>query len=133
MSCFGVTVELCTGLSPGIGDNARALRVQAALLSILIVLYAVACIFGAAAGRASMIAFFLFTDLTGLAWQAWNHLLDMASLWRALDFLPALIVGVWVGNRAFNKADPVSFRRWVLRLLMLLSMLTGARALVQIL
>lgn len=88
---------------------------------------------GAAAGRASMIAFFLFTDLTGMAWQAWNHLLDMASLWRALVFLPALIVGVWVGNRGFNKADPVSFRRWVLRLLMLLSVLTGARALVQIL
>ncbi len=27
---------------------------------------------GAAAGRASMIAFFLMTDVTGLAWQGWN-------------------------------------------------------------
>jgi hypothetical protein len=31
------------------------------------------------------------------------------------------------------KADVANFRRWVLRLLMLLALLTGARALMQIL
>ncbi len=88
---------------------------------------------GAAAGRASMIAFFLITDLTGLAWQGWSGLLSLATVWRALLFLPALAAGVWLGNRGFTKADPVDFRRWVLRLLMLLAVLTGARALTQIL
>jgi uncharacterized membrane protein YfcA len=88
---------------------------------------------GAAAGRASMIAFFLLTDVTGLAWQGWNGLLNLATLWRALLFLPALIGGVWLGNRRFVSADPMDFRRWVLRVLMLLAALTGARALTQIL
>jgi uncharacterized protein len=88
---------------------------------------------GAAAGRASMIAFFLMTDLTGLAWQGWSGLLSPATVWRALLFLPSLAAGVWLGNRRFKSADPVDFRRWVLRLLMLLAVLTGARALTQIL
>jgi uncharacterized membrane protein YfcA len=88
---------------------------------------------GAAAGRASMVAFFLITDVTGLAWQGWNGLLNVAVLWRALMFLPALFAGVWLGNRGFLKADPGNFRRWVLRLLMLLAALSGARAIAQIL
>ncbi len=88
---------------------------------------------GAAVGRASMIAYFLLTDLTGLAWQGWNGLLDRATLWRALIFLPPLAAGIWLGNRGFKSANPADFRRWVLRLLMLLALLTGARALSQIL
>jgi uncharacterized protein len=88
---------------------------------------------GAAAGRASMIAYFLLTDLTGLAWQGGNGLLDRATLWRALMLLPPLAAGLWLGNRAFRGAAPVEFRRWVLRLLMLLAVLTGAGALRQIL
>jgi uncharacterized membrane protein YfcA len=88
---------------------------------------------GAAAGRASMIAFFLITDATGLVWQGWNGLLGAASVWRAILFMPALVAGVWLGNRGFVKADVANFRRWVLRLLMLLALLTGGRALMQIL
>ena len=88
---------------------------------------------GVAVGRASMIAFFLLTDITALAWQGWNGLLSLTTLWRALLFLPALVAGVWLGNRGFIHADPATFRRWVLRLLMLLAVVSGARALAQIL
>ena len=80
-----------------------------------------------------MIAFFLITDVTGLAWQGWNGLLSVTTFWRALLFLPALTGGIWLGNRGFLNADPVKFRLWVLRLLMLLAMLVGAKALTQIL
>jgi uncharacterized membrane protein YfcA len=83
---------------------------------------------GEAAGRASIIAFFLMTDVTGLAWQGWNGLLNLTILWRAIIFLPALLAGIWLGNRSFKGADPAVFRRWVLRLLMLLALLTGAQA-----
>jgi uncharacterized protein len=88
---------------------------------------------GAAAGRASMIAFFLVTDVTGLAWQGGSGLLNRSTVWHAALFLPPLAAGVWLGNRGFLKADPVSFRRWVLRLLMVLAVLTGGRALLRIL
>jgi hypothetical protein len=88
---------------------------------------------GAAAGRASLIAFFLITDATGLVWLGRDGLLGAASVWRAALFMPALVAGVWLGNRGFVKADVANFRRWMLRLLMLLALLTGARALMQIL
>jgi uncharacterized protein len=88
---------------------------------------------GAAAGRASLIAFFLLTDVIGLAWQGWDGLLTRATLWRAVLFLPALAAGIWLGNRGFIRAEPTQFRRWVLRLLMLLAALTGVRALAQML
>jgi uncharacterized protein len=86
---------------------------------------------GAAAGRASMIAFFLITDVTGLAWQGWSGLLSVTTFWHAVLFVPALIGGLWLGNRGFLHADPVQFRRWVLRLLVLLAALAGGKALTQ--
>jgi hypothetical protein len=86
---------------------------------------------GAAAGRASMIAFFLITDIAALAWQGWSGLLGRTVVLRAVLFLPALAAGVWLGNRGFMKADPADFRRWVLRLLMLLAVVAGGRALTQ--
>jgi uncharacterized membrane protein YfcA len=88
---------------------------------------------GVAVGRASMIAFFLLTDVIALGWQGWNGLLSPATLWRALMFLPPLAAGVWLGNRGFIHADVAIFRRWVLRLLMLLAVLSGARALAALL
>jgi uncharacterized membrane protein YfcA len=84
---------------------------------------------GVAVGRASIIAFFVYTDLMGLAWQGWNGLLTWDALWRALIFLPPLFGGIWLGHRSFKHADPAVFRRWVLRLLMLLAVLTGGQAL----
>ena len=84
---------------------------------------------GVAAGRASMIAYFLFTDVLGLGWQWHQSLLDRDVVTRALLCAPALASGVWLGNRAFATVDPERFRFWVLRLLMALAALTGARAL----
>lgn len=83
---------------------------------------------GAVAGRASLIAYFLITDMMGLAWQGWDGLLTVASAWHALLFLPPLIAGVWLGNRGFKQADPAAVRQWILRILMLLAVLAGIRA-----
>jgi uncharacterized protein len=87
---------------------------------------------GAAAGRASLIAFFLLTDLVGLAWQGFNGLITPTTLWRGALYLPPLAAGVWLGNRSFKHADPAAVRRWVLRLLMLLALLAGIRAVSQL-
>ena len=88
---------------------------------------------GAAAGRASLIAFFLLTDLVGLGWQGWSGLITLSTFWRAALFLPPLTAGIWLGNRNFKRADPIAVRRWILRLLMLLALLSGARAMSQLL
>src|SRR5215470_8803817 len=86
---------------------------------------------GVAVGRASVIAFFLGSDLTGLAFQAQANLTTWQTLWRFLTFLPPLLVGVWLGARIFKHADPEVFRRWVLRILILLAVLTVGRGVAQ--
>ena len=88
---------------------------------------------GVAAGRASLIAFFLLTDIVGLGWQGWSGLITLTTLWRAACFLPPLMAGLWRGNQSFKHADPAMVRRWILRLLMVLALLVGARALSQLL
>jgi len=84
---------------------------------------------GVATGRASMIAYFLITDVLALACQWHESLLNRDVLARALVYAPALGAGVWLGNHAFATVNPKRFRSWVLRLLMALAGLTGARAL----
>jgi uncharacterized membrane protein YfcA len=87
---------------------------------------------GAAAGRGSLIAFFIFTDSTGLAWQGLAGLLNWHIVWQAIMFVPPLFAGIWLGNRSFKGTDPAVFRRWVLRLLMFLAALTGTQALLSL-
>jgi uncharacterized membrane protein YfcA len=82
---------------------------------------------GEAIGRASIIAFFLATDAIGLLFLAREGLVTQESLLRALIFLPALVAGIWLGAHSFKRSDPAAFRRWVLRLLALLAVLTLAQ------
>src|SRR5262249_59740967 len=80
---------------------------------------------GATTGRASMIAYFLFTDLLGLGWQWHDGLLNRQVLARALLYAPALTAGLLLGNRMFARVDPARFRVWVLRLLMALAVVSA--------
>lgn len=82
---------------------------------------------GHGAGRASLIAYFLMTDLIGLVFLSREALITWDTLYLALIFLPALIVGNWIGARGFKSADPASFRKWVLILLAVLAVLSAAK------
>lgn len=82
---------------------------------------------GAAVGRASVIAFFALIDVVGLVFLARQGLVTRASLLQAALFLPMLWLGVWIGHHSFNKADPAAFKRWVLRLLLLMAVLTAVQ------
>jgi len=88
-----------------------------------------------AAMRATMILLFLFTDLYALAWaavlpdEAGRDLLGARTLQLALWLTPAMLAGIWVGQRAFVGVSPEAFRRHVLNLLMLIAGLSVLRAL----
>jgi uncharacterized membrane protein YfcA len=82
---------------------------------------------GVIAGRASIIAYFLGTDMIALPLLAREGLITTETALRALIFLPALIAGVWVGARSFKGADPAVFRKWVLALLALLAVISSAK------
>lgn len=88
-----------------------------------------------AAMRATMILLFLFTDLYALAWAAWlpsrteSALMGAATLNLALWLAPAMLAGIWVGQRAFAGVSEAVFRRRVLDLLALIAALSVLRAL----
>jgi uncharacterized membrane protein YfcA len=79
---------------------------------------------GNIAGRASLIAYFLGTDMIALPLLAREGLLTYDSALRALLFLPPLIIGIWLGSRSFKTADPRTFRRIVLLILAALAVVS---------
>ena len=89
-----------------------------------------------AAMRATMIALFLFTDLYALACSAVvsfattapTELLGGSTLRWALWLAPAMLAGIWVGQRSFVGVSPAQFRRHVLNLLMLIASISVLRA-----
>jgi len=83
---------------------------------------------GNLAGRASMIMFFIFTDVIGLANQSLHGLITMQAATRALFYLPALLLGVWIGARSFKSVDQGLFRKIVLVILAVLATLILAKA-----
>jgi uncharacterized protein len=97
-----------------------------------VVLFYFASPAGHVAGRASLIAFFLSTDVIGLANQAPHGLVTTDSAIRAAAFLPAMLAGNWLGARGFKSANTDSFRRWVLLLLAVLALIVGIRALLRL-
>jgi uncharacterized membrane protein YfcA len=89
--------------------------------------------------RATMVLMFLLTDLYALAWasvfstggQQATALVGLDTLRWALWLGPAMLVGIWVGNRAFQGVSPEHFRRRVINLLIAIALLSVLRALVR--
>ncbi len=113
---------LAVGAATGIANGAFGLAGPP------VVLFYFASPAGHTAGRASLIAYFLFTDAVGLAFLAREGLVTREAGILALAFLPALAAGVWLGARMFKTADPVRFRKIVLIVLACLALLTAAKA-----
>ena len=97
-----------------------------------VVLFYFASPAGNAAGRASLIAYFLFTDVVGLGFLSREGLVTREAGFLALAFLPALVLGVWLGSRGFRTADPVRFRKIVLLVLAALALITAGKAFFQL-
>lgn len=87
---------------------------------------------GNLAGRASLVAFFLATDVIGLANQSVHGLITWATAVQAAVYLPALLAGVWLGARSFKSIDQEKFRSIVLVILALLAVLILIKASIEL-
>jgi hypothetical protein len=86
---------------------------------------------GAAVSRATLIAFFLFTDGYGLVWAGGAGLLAGAG-WRLIAVaLPCSLAGLWIGQRLYVALDEVRLRRTIWTRLALLGTLGTASAAVR--
>jgi uncharacterized membrane protein YfcA len=81
-----------------------------------------------AVSRASIIAYFFGTDIFGLGIAATQDLVTLDVLWRSLVLLAPVLIGISLGNRRFIKAEPETFKRFVLILLAALSAAVLLRA-----
>jgi uncharacterized membrane protein YfcA len=82
----------------------------------------------AAIGRASVIFFFLFTDLLGVGYFSTQGIVTAQTFVQSIAWLPALLIGVWIGVHGFRRMNQDAFRRWVLVILIALAALGIAKA-----
>lgn len=73
--------------------------------------------------RATMIFYLFLADFWAGGILLASNFYDTTTAFRILDALPLLALGVWLGSRQFAAAEPATFRRAVLWLLLVLSAL----------
>jgi uncharacterized membrane protein YfcA len=95
-----------------------------------VILFYFATPMGAAASRASIITFFLGTDALATLSSAAQGLIDRRLVLRTAVLLPVMLVGVHLGARHFTRTSPDSFKRFSIKLLMLLAVAVLARAVI---
>ena len=127
-SGFSLKAVPGTAASTAVGTSAGVLNGAFGIGGPPVIIFYFASPAGHAVGRASIVGYFLLSDLLGLAFQSREGLVTLRAATLALLFLPALACGVWLGARSFRRADPQVFRRIVLLLLAALAALTGVQA-----
>ena len=86
--------------------------------------------------RATLVLLFLLTDLYALAWasvfstgeQQASALVGIDTLRWAVWLGPAMLLGIWAGNRLFRGMSPALFRRRVINLLIVIALISVVRA-----
>ncbi len=120
---FGTTA---TGAVSGIVNGIGAVG------GLPVVIFFLATATGAAMTRATVVGYFFFTDLFATIFTAGHGLVTTDVLLRTALFLVPLYLGVALGSRRFMRTSPESFRRLAIVLLMVLSALGLARAIVAV-
>ena len=118
------TATLAIGAAAGVANGAFGIGGPP------VILFYFASPAGNAVGRASLVAYFMVTDLIGLGFLSREGLVTWQAFVRALTFVAPLFAGIWLGARSFKIADPVTFRKWVLAILATLAVLTAAQGLI---
>ncbi len=112
----------------GLGLVSGVCNGTAALGGLPIVTFLLSTNAQVAATRASLIAAFFATDIYALIFARGHGLIEMDTLVYAVVALPILVSGVAVGQRLFNIASPLFFKKVALILLLILSFTGIVRA-----
>lgn len=119
-----------TGLTLGTGLVSGAMNGAAAVGGLAVVVMFLSTFMEMAAARATLIALLFSTDAYALALAGGYGLVTGEVVLRAGLFLAPLFAGIGVGKRCFGRTTPETFRRFVLVLLMGLSLVGLGRAVV---
>ena len=93
-----------------------------------VILYYFSSPAAAEVSRASLIFFFFGTDVIASIMCVSQGLLTLKNVYLTGVFLVPLIIGVSLGSRAFVQADPESFRKKIMLLLIAISLMIIGKA-----
>jgi uncharacterized protein len=127
-SGFALKSEPGFGATTGVGAAAGLFNGAFGIGGPPVIVFYFASPAGVAAGRASVIAYFLATDAIGLANLSVHGLMTREAIVKAMLFLPALFAGVWLGARAFKSVNEQVFRKAVLIIMAVLAVVGAAKA-----
>lgn len=120
-------LPLATGFVSGLANGAAAIG---GLPVVLMMLYTK---MSPIATRATLVAFFAFTDIYALIWTGHQSLLTQEVVSLGVIFLIPMVVGLSLGSVLFKRAGNRSFRRLALVLLVSVSIIGLTRSAFQIL
>jgi len=115
-------LPLATGFASGLANGAAAIG---GLPVVLMMLYTQ---MSPIATRATLVAFFAFTDIYALIWTGHQSLLTGEVISLGLIFLIPMVVGLSLGSVLFKRAGNRSFRNLALVLLVSVSVIGLARS-----
>lgn len=113
---------VATGLVSGILNGATTIGAPP------VILFYLSTPAGVAVSRASLIAFFLATDLLALGICALHGLVTIKTAIQGSACIAPMLIGIGLGNRFFNPDKAEVFRRMTLVLLVLLAAIVLTRA-----
>ncbi|WP_050766206.1 sulfite exporter TauE/SafE family protein [Sulfitobacter sp. NAS-14.1] len=122
---FQLSYEPGKKMTFAVGGIAGILNGSMGIVGPPVILFYFSTPIGIAAGRASIIAFFVGTDTVGTVLFAAQGLLTSAILWRTLIFLPVLVVGVVLGGKGYVRTSEEAFKKVALYVLVALSIGLG--------
>ena len=118
------------GLSATVGAMAGFLSGSVGMPGPAVIVFFLASPLSVASVRASIAAFIFMTDVLTLALMLWSGLITEIVLLRAAVLAPAVVLGIVIGQRAFQRIDPEMVRHVALVVLALLAVGAIARVLV---
>ena len=105
------------GATFGVGCLAGLLNGSTGLAGPPVVIFYFSSVGAEERGRATLIAFFVATDVYALVLARAGGLLDAQAMVLGLYALPFVALGIWLGHRRFIATEPQIFRRVVLWIL----------------
>jgi len=77
---------------------------------------------GASLTRASLVAYLFFSDIYASLISGTQHIISLELFWRTIIFLIPMTIGIYIGHKKFVQTSQESFRKFVLILLVILSL-----------
>ena len=127
---FKFSANLGKSWTLSVGSFSGLINGSTAVGGLPIALFFLSASGGAALTRASLVAYLFFSDLYATFISGTQHMFSIALFWRTILFLIPLTIGIYIGHRKFVKTTPESFRKFVLILLILLSLAGISRSII---